>query len=181
MESVLHFVVSGSVLLLNGSFVQSAAAVRYDSREPLFVTVLPLEAQYLPYTVEFVGGNAVTNTSLAVCRDMGEGHKYIELLPRSAYVYSASESRRAPASQSLPSQLLEFLRAGNIAAARSLLTPSLGESVSDEGLVAFFEGVEAIRENVFTAGGGYLLIKSDGTAPRCDITVKHGLIENIVL
>lgn len=182
MESVFHFVMQNSVLLLNGSFVQSATAVRYNDDDPLFVTVLPLEAVYLPYTVEFLGGRAVTNQNLAVCCAMGDHHYYIELLPRSAYVYSHSPERQiAPQPLSVPMQLLHFLRESNFAAARSLLTPSLSDTVSDEALADFFDGVRFIRENTFTPQKGYLLIKNDGTAPRCEITMRNGRIENIVI
>lgn len=184
MESVFHFVSENSVLLLNGSFVQSASAVRYKFREPLFVTVLPLDAMYLPYTIEILGGKAVTNENLAICCDMGDGHYYIELLRRSAYVYSpeaVATAAESAQSAGLPAKLLEFVRDGNYSAARALLTTELSDSVSDGALSDFFEGVIKVRENNFTQQKGYLLIKNDGTAARCDIIMKNGLIENIVL
>lgn len=181
MELVLHFVSQNSVMLLNGSFVQSATSVRYNSDEPLFVTVLPLEAMYLPYTVEILNGKAVTNRSLALCCDMGDNHRYIELKPRYAYVYSPKPAETSPLAVSAPAQLLLFVREGNYSAARSLMTPELGESVSDEALADFFDGVLAVRENTFTPSRGFLLLKNDGTAPRCDIAINNGLIENIVL
>ena len=168
------------MLLLNGSFVQTAAAVRYASDDPLYVTVLPLEAAYLPYTVEILNGKAVTNVSLTVCCDMGGGHRYIELKPRSAYVYSPA-SMRASEPSSTPGQLLGYVRAGNFTAARSLMSDELAESVSDEALGEFFEDVPSVRENIYTPEKGWLLIKKDGTAQRCDIIVHGGLIENIVI
>lgn len=180
MENIFHFAVTDSVLLLNGSFVQSAASVRYDSDSPLFVTVLPLEAINLPYTVEILGGKAVTNGSLALCCDMGDGHYYIELKPRSAYVYSQSEQTPAAHYASVPAQFFAFVREGNFAAARSMMTGELSESLTDTAIRDFFEGVTAIRENNFTPRKGYLMIKDDGTAHVCDITLKGGLIENIV-
>ena len=182
MESVLHFVCVDSVLLLNGSFVQSASSVRYPADEPLFVTVLPLDATYLPYTAEILGGKAVSNQNLALCCDMGNNHYYIELKPRSAYVYAQSRFRTAaPSIATVPAQLLDFVKSGNYAAARSMMTGELNESITDEALADFFEGVLAIRENVYTPARGYLLIKDDGTAPLCDIEIRNGRIENIVV
>ena len=180
MESVLHFTADNSVLLLNGSFVQAAAAVRYEYNEPLFVTVLPLDAAYLPYTVEILGGKAVTNANLAVCCDMGGGHYYIELRPRYAYVYSPSE-RPTPKSDNLPARLSVLVQEHNYDAARTMLTASLNDSVSGDALADFFDGVVAVRENTFTPQKGYLLIKNDGTASRCDMVIKNGLIENIIM
>ena len=180
MESVYHFVSENCVLLLNGSFVQTASSVRYASEDSLYVTVLPLEAVYLPYTVQIIGGKAVTNRSLAVCCDMGENHWYIELKPRYAYVYSQTISK-ATAPSSAPARLLEFIREGNYAGARTLMSEDLNKSVSDEALTDFFDGVTAVRENIYTPQKGWLLIRSDGKADRCDITVRGGLIENIVL
>lgn len=180
MESVYHFVSYSSVLLLNGSFVQSAVSVRYNDSEPLFVTVLPLEAAYLPYTVEFLNGKAVTNSALALCCDMGEGHYYAELKPRCAYVYSPAPPAQAASGDPM-AQFLGFVQSGNFTAARSMMCAELSESVSDEALADFFTGVACIRENVYTPEKGYLLIKQDGTAPRCDIALKNGLIENIII
>lgn len=178
MELVLHFVFSDSVLLLNGSFAQSAAAVRYDSAEPLFVTVLPLNAVYLPYTVELVGGKAVRNGELTLCADMGDGHCYIELLPRSAFVY-APASPPPPAKGGVAQELLTLVQKGNLAAARALLTDELSETVTDEALRDFFTDVRALRENTFTPQKGYLLIKEDGSAARCTLTLRGGRIDNI--
>ncbi len=180
MESVYHFVAENSVLLLNGSFVQSAHSVRYSSDEPLFVTVLPLEAMFLPYTAEILNGKALSNKSLAVCSDMGNGHILVELKPRLAYVFSPQTPVTEPVA-SAPAQLLAFVREGNFSAARSMLAPDLSDSISDEALADFFDGVLSVRENAFTPQKGYLLVKSDGTAPRCEITMRGGLIENIVL
>lgn len=179
-ESVLHFCAENSVLLLNGSFVQSAASVRYDAAEPLYVTVLPLEASHLPYTVEILGGKAVTNVSLAPSYDMGSGHFFIELKPRYAYIYSSAAVRKRTNAANVPSRLLEFVRERNFSAARSLLSDSLSESVTDDAIADFFDGVLYLRENIYTPEKGWLLIKSDGTAPRCDIKLKNGLIENII-
>ena len=179
MEYVLHFYFSDSVLLLNGSFVQSATSVRYESLDPLYVTVLPLSAAYLPYTVQIVDGRAVSNSDLAVCCDMGGGHRYIELKPRYAFVYSPYSPPAVKASASLPSQLLDFIRAGNFSAARTLMTPKLNNAISDEALSSFFDGVIAVRENIYTPRKGYLLVKSDGTAPYCEVSLKDGLIDDI--
>lgn len=180
MECIYHFVSVGSVLLLNGSFVQSAVSVRYNADEPLFVTVLPLDAAYLPYTAELLNGKAVTNQSLAVCCDMGDGHYYVELKPRGAYVYSP-QTRTVPIYSDAVSQFLGFVQNKNYAAARSMMSGELSESVSDDALADFFNDVLYIRENIFTPQKGYLLIKQDGTAPRCEIEIKNGLIENIVI
>ena len=179
MEYVLHFYFSDSVLLLNGSFVQSATAVRYESLEPLFVTVLPLSAAYIPYTVQIVDGKAVSNSDIAVCCDMGGGHRYIELKPRYAYVYSPSAPPTVKASVSLASQLLDFVKEGNFSAARLLMTKKLSDTISDEALSDFFGGVIAVRENIYTPRKGHLLIKSDGTAPYCDVIMRDGLIDEI--
>ena len=177
MEIIYHFVYSNSVLLLNGSFVQTAGSVRYEQSEPLFVTVLPLNAQYIQYTVQLLGGKAVSNAPLTYCCNMGNGHYYVELLPRSAYVYSP-EHKSAPEPTDAPNMLLNLIKSGNIAAARSLLTPELSESISGESLADFFKGVVAVRPNTFTPEKGYLLIKEDSSAPIANITYRNGLIDD---
>lgn len=177
----MHIVSENSVLLLNGSFVQSANAVRYNAEDPLYITVLPLSAVFLPYTTELLGGKARSNESLTLCYDMGNNHHYIELKPRYAYVYSPSEKSVPPLSASSPARLLAFVREGNFSAARSLMTPSLGESITDAALADFFDGVVALRENIFTPQKGWLMLKNDGSASLCSISLSNGLIENIMV
>ena len=179
MEIVYHFVCENSVLLLNGSFVERATAVRYNAEDPLYVTVLPLSAAFLPYTVQLMGGKARSNETLALCCDLGGGHAYVELKPRYAYVYSPSERLSPMAPASTPARLLSLVREGNAEAARTLLSPTLSETLTDAALADFFEGVVAIRENTFTPQKGWLMLKEDGTADFCTITLSNGQIENI--
>ncbi|MDE6398742.1 MAG: hypothetical protein K2L51_05420, partial [Clostridiales bacterium] len=104
---------------------------------------------------------------------------YIELRPRCAYVYSPAGIPPAVSDASVPAQLLAFVQNGNFSAARSMLSPALGETVSDDALADFFEGVTAVRENTFTPQKGWLLLKDNGTASVCRIDFAGGLIENI--
>ncbi|MDE7394570.1 MAG: hypothetical protein K2M95_00405, partial [Clostridiales bacterium] len=131
MEILYHFVYDNSVLLLNGSFVQYANAVRYTAEDPLFVTVLPLSAAFLPYTVELLDGKARSNENLALCCDMKGGHKYVELKPRYAYVYSPNEKFTPAPSSSTPARFLSLVREGKFEAARLLRSPSLSETLTD--------------------------------------------------
>ena len=180
MEKVYHIEVQNSVLLLNGSFVQSAHTVRYAHNEPLFITVLPLDAAFLPYTAEILDGKAVCNGTLARCCSLGDGHVFIELRPRSAFVYTPGTPLPV-LPDSTPAQLLSFVQSGNMTAARSLLTSSLDGSLTDEGLRDFFQGVAGVRENVFTPRKGWLLLRDDGTAQICDIKFEGGRIDDIIM
>ncbi len=178
MEIVYHIVNTDSVLLLNGGFVQSAPVVRYDSDEPLYITVLPLSAVYIPYTVSLLGGTPRANAPLVLSASLGDGHYYAELLPRHAYVYSPVQTQqKAPAN--LPERLLSFVQNQNFDAARALLTPSLSDSLSNDALADFFENVCAIRENKFTEKGGWLLLKQNAAADLCNITFLNQQIDNI--
>lgn len=179
MEIVYHFVCDNSVLLLNGSFVERASAVRYEKDDPLYVTVLPLSAAFLPYTVMLMGGKARSNENLALCCDLGGGHVFVELKPRYAYVYCPDERLIPALPASTPARLLSLVREKNFEAARALLSPALSETLTDAALSDFFEGVVAIRENTFTHEKGWLMLKEDGTAEHCTIILANGQIENI--
>jgi len=74
------------VFLLNGTFSEKADGFLYPKKEPLYITVLPLNAYLLPYTVKLLGAKTLENESL--CASFSRGDKtYIKLIPRYNNIY----------------------------------------------------------------------------------------------
>ena len=73
-----------SVFLLNGVFSECLKPFLYPINEALYITVLPLEAQLLPYTIKTIGAKALCNPSLAQFDFDPRSHKMVSNLADSA-------------------------------------------------------------------------------------------------
>ncbi|MDR2202043.1 MAG: hypothetical protein LBP26_04695 [Clostridiales bacterium] len=182
METVIHIRAAFKcVYLLNGAFVENADAVRYDDREPIYITALPLSAHHLPYTVKALGGAALSNPELASIYTLPERHYYVKLAPRYNYVYSPEHRETAPA-RTLTESFFFNVKGLRPKLAREALTPSLSQSIDDAALKSFFDGYVDIIENTLTGNppNGWFLIDKLNKGSLFVFEMKDGLIDNIV-
>ena len=182
MNIFLHFHTGfDAVFLMNGVFLDKADSVRYDEASALYVTVLPLKAMYLPYTVKLVSGKPVTNTDLAVSYALPDKHFYIKLKPRCNYVYTAEEKSTEPDTDTVPQRFFSAVKDKNAEIARRYLTRPLNESIDDASLLEFFDGFADIVPNNFSPSepSSYYLIDKDGGAHLYNFHMHGSLIENI--
>lgn len=140
-----------TVYLINGAFAENPV-FRFDPDEVLYITVLPLSAHLLPYTVKIVSGTVRSNRELAVCARLGGGY-FVRFMPRYAYMYGAGRQAQADGGGSVPPAFSRWLR-GTAPGGAALMTKELSSSVTDADLSAFFDGYTAAIEN---AGKVYLL------------------------
>lgn len=179
MELIYHIKTEvNAVFLLNGSFVESAEKVIYRDSEPLYITVLPLEALYLPYTVKLTDGKAITNESLTDSFSLGKGHFYVILKARYNYVYSPERQSEPIVESGIVPKFFKNIRDKRFGLARECLTHELSASVDDGALTEFFADYVAAIENVYTPAKGWFLLKKEGDASVCDIKIRSGLIDN---
>ena len=161
-----------AVYLINGAFAENPV-FRFDPDEVLYITVLPLSAHLLPYTVKIVSGTVRSNRELAVCAKLGGGY-FVRFMPRYAYMYGANR-QAADGGGSVPARFFALVKEGRLPEARALMTDALSSSVTDADLSAFFDGFTAVIEN---AGRTYLLDENSvGTEYR--FALSAGLIDNI--
>ena len=77
METIMHIFASfKSVYLLNGSFVEKADSFKYGASEPLYITVFPLSAHCIPFTVKILNGAALCNGHLCSVYTLEENRYY---------------------------------------------------------------------------------------------------------
>jgi len=172
-----------SAFLLNGIFCEKADGFEYSAKAPLYVTVLPLEAHLLPYTVKLVNGKALSNEKL--CASFMRGDKLmVKLFERYNYMYSATKNDERVGA-TIPERLFNAVKQKNYSNARKFLSEGLSSSVDDNGLDAFFDCYTAIVKDEFekdilgNASKYYLITaNSEGVAFKFDI--KDGLVDNIV-
>ena len=112
------------VTLINGAFNERPAALSYPSASPLYITLLPLRAMLLPYTVRLIGGKVASNAELARSFEAGADRYIITFDERHNYVYSP----RTPVTHPPTDPAERFFRAvksGDVGLARGMMTKEL--------------------------------------------------------
>lgn len=164
-----------SVFLVNGKLFEGGE-IEYGQNSVVYITVLPLDAVLLPYTLMLVGGTLKCNHSLASSYKLDENVYHLSIKPRHNYVYSV-ESGGQDEPSSMPEKFFRLLKRKKTAAARELMTKELSASVDDKALVSFFDGFKDIISD--SKGLYYLITDSDAAKPHSFI-IKNSLIDNIV-
>lgn len=188
-----------SVFLINGKLIEGGEII-CASDGVAYITILPLSAVLLPYTVKMVGCKVKSNPELCKCYRLDSDKYYLKLLPRYNYVYSVTpEVSVDPAD--LVDKFFICVRAGKIEDARGCLSPDLSQSIDDHSLIAFFDdfvdlvasdcygnhGVNhggnanaGAGNNSYAGGGQYYLINKDGSGVLYSFIIKNGVIDNII-
>ena len=166
-----------SIFLINGKLSEDGRIV-FGINEVVYITVLPLEAVLLPYTVKMVGHRIKSNGDLAACYSLGDGDYYLKLLPRHNFVYNVGDSKKEKAGLSIIEKFFNFVSKGKLALARECLSDDLSYSIDDEDLKAFFdEYTDLVKgEN----SGEYYLIKKGGKGVLYWFNIVDGVIDNIM-
>ena len=132
-----------TVYLVNGVFVENGKVYAREG-EVTYVTVLPLSAVLLPYTVRLLGDKVSCNENLCYSVKKSEREICVYFQPRYNYVYTPSEKFCPPSSA--VSDFFHAVKQRSCKKARSFLTASLSSSVTDDNLIAFFDGYDDIIE-----------------------------------
>jgi len=177
------------VFLLNGTFSENADGFLYSKKEPLYITVFPLNAHLLPYTIKFLGAKALENELLSNSFSF-EDKTYIKLLPRYNYVYTANKVGNSTELPSTPERLFAAVKASDFDLSKKYLSQNLLSTIDDNGLEAFFEGYTAIVKDDFKSknknaqqsmGEDYFLINDKNEGTKCSFEIFDGLVDNIVV
>lgn len=185
MEIFYHFDCSyPSVYLINGVFFESVSKLKSEQGDSLYITVLPLDAVYLPYTVRLGGGEVFANSALTVVYKLRNNRFYVRFLPRFNYVYSPVRHEPKKRGGGAVRRLFEAVKEGETAKARAILTPALSASIDDNSLLKFFDGYRDLVENdgyVIGEPDTFFLIPDDDgeTASFFRAQFKSGLIDDI--
>lgn len=147
------------VYLLNGAFVECPRVVEYPRMSPIYVTLLPLKALLLPYTVRMIDGKAVSNADLTQAYEVADGHYAVRFKERHNYVYTPAHTQTLQPPKSAVGAFYRAVKSGEFETARRMMTKDLSDSVDDESLAAFFAPYCDIVENRFSdLSGGFFLI-----------------------
>ena len=163
-----------AVFTVNGSFTEARRPLSLRRDEVYYITVYPLCAVFLPYTVKIAGGKVASNLNLASVYELDGKDFALKLLPRYAYVLF-SDKEHTENDLSLPVKFFSALRNGEISSARAMLTAELSSSVDDNALASFFEGFTDIVENE----GKFFLVDGHGKGSLYRFILKANLIDDI--
>ena len=170
------------VYLINGSFFENPKKIVVSGGEIAFITVLPLSAGILPYTVKLSAERIYSNCDLCSLIKLDENKSLLRFFPRYNYVYSPSIKSQTQAVDGVVAHFLHAVNRGDYALARSYLTPSMSSEVSDDALCEFFKpysdaidasGIGNYSENT------YLLTDENGAVTPFHFSIMVGLIDDI--
>ncbi len=162
-----------AVFCINGSFTEARRPLNLRRDEVYYVTVFPLCAALLPYTVKIVDGKARSNEKLATLCALRRDEYTLKLAPQYGFVFAAKEANARPAP--LPVLFFNAVKERNAIKARALLTGGLSSSVGDDALLSFFDGFK----DIIIDDDEYFLISDDDNATRYSFSIKDGLIDDV--
>jgi hypothetical protein len=182
MNIILHFETAyEAVYAVNGVFLENAQKIRYEDNQAIYVTVFPLKAQLLPYTVKLIGGKVVCNKELCDSFALPHNNFFVRLQPRHNYVYSPT-ARVIEQSAGIVPSFYHKIKNGDITQARKLMTQDLNKCIEDDAMQAFFKDFIAIIPNKFfdnLSPHGYFLINTANECSFYIFDIVDGLIDNI--
>lgn len=169
------------VYLINGAFNETPSIIEYPAMSPIYVTLMPLKALLLPYTVKLVAGKVMSNSELAVSYEVATGHFAVRFKERHNYVYSPAHIQSLSPEKGLAPGFYRAVKSGDFSLARKMMTSELSGSVDDESLAGFFAPYSDIIENRFAdlSGGFFLINKNTLRGEAFDIEFSGEKISNI--
>ena len=166
--------------LINGVFREKGGLLGYPAKSPLYVTALPLNAALLPYTAKIVSGAVIGNENLVGCYSAADTKIIVKLKERHNYVYSPVASVTSAKPVGAAYDLFRAVKKGDLGGARALITQSLGGTIDNDGLIAFFAPYTEILPNRFAEiGANYLLARTDKKCEAFNFAFSGNLIDNI--
>lgn len=172
---------SECVWLVNGTFKDYINIIEYPSESPLYLTLFPLKAIYLPYTVKLLSGRVLCNNDLADSYEVGEGYFIVRFKERHNYVYSPVTPHEHKPPQGIVPRFWKSVKSGELDDARRLLTKELSDSVDDDSLIAFFAPYRDLIPNPFSDFKcSYFLINKDtAKGEPYSFEIENNLISDI--
>jgi len=187
-----------AAFLLNGTFSDRADGFKYPANEPLYITVLPLEAHLLPYTVKMLDGKSLYNNNL-IASFCYEGEIFAKLLPRYNYLYENKKSENIRINATTPEKLFWAVKQNDFDLAKKFCTEGLLSTIDESGLESFFNDYTAIMPDEFTTknsnlnnytyqigvnnystGEPFYLIDTNSNGVLFHFELVNGFVDNIV-
>ncbi len=166
------------VYLINGELMERADSLAVTEYDVVYVTVLPLRLNLLPYTVKLCGAENTSSEVYSGIR-LDENNYLLSLSPRYMTVYGMTPAAVTPSSPI--ARLFSLVKIGDLGSAYAMLSEELRSSIDKNDLNGFFAGYERIAECTWESDGSrFYLIDKNGGAKLHSYSVKDEFIDNIV-
>lgn len=162
-----------SVYMINGNFSE-VDKFSIASDAIVYVTVLPLDAMYMPYTVKLLGAKPKSNDDLAISCKISEREYAIKLGKRFASVYNKGHSVLP---EDICKRFFYSVKGGHFGIATSMMTNELGANLNEANLTAFFLDFTEL----ILVKNSYYLVDKTGVGHQCRFYIKDGKIDNITI
>lgn len=156
-----------SVYLMNGRFFEGDVFTT-TSDTVIYLTVLPLDARYMSYTVKLIGHKC--DSELALNCKLGD-NEYAIKLGRRFFVYSPQHSN---VPEDVCSQFFYYVKGKHFGFARDLLSAGLS-GLNEQELTAFLDGYT----DLIRVKNKYYAVDKGGVGHLCIFAYKDGKIDNI--
>lgn len=167
-----------TVFLINGKLFESGEII-YGEKEVVYITVLPLSALMLPYTVKMVGGSVKSNLELVKCYSLESDKFFIRFSPRYSFVYSVPVPKTPGDVWDIAEKFFNAVVEKKTDEARRCLTGELNAGIDDKSLLSFFDGFKDLIAHD-AARGLYYLIDQKNHGVLYNFVLKNGTIDNIM-
>lgn len=159
-----------SVYLIGDRFFEGDGFVCSPS-EVVYLTVLPLDARYLPYTVKLIGNKTASNEGVAFMCKIGENEYALKLGLRYSFVFSAEHKNL---SDDMCCRFFYYVKGKHYDSAFELLSSGLA-GFNERDLEAFFKEYTEILK----VKDKYFLMDDLHVGHECVFALNGGKIDNI--
>ena len=160
------------VYTVNGVFFEGGV-INLEENCVYYITVFPLNAVYLPYTVKTVGNRVYSNKDLCLFVNSAR-ESFLLFCKRYSYVYAPTPFCEE---NGIVGEFFSYVKQNKADKARALLCRELDKSVSDEALFGFFEKYEYIVKS--EDKDKWILATKQGEGDTFTFIIKNGFIEEI--
>ena len=158
------------VYLIDGRFFEGDL-ITTSPENVVYLTVLPLDARFMPYTIKLMGHKAVNSDALALSCKLGE-RSYALRLSKRYFIYS-QEHKNEP--DDLFCKFFYYVKGKHFGFAFDMLSKGLSSGLNDAELEAFLNDyIELIKVR-----DEYFAVDKKGVGHKCIFAIKDGKIDNI--
>lgn len=159
-----------SVFLINDRLMDEVSFYTNENTVT-YVTILPLNAVFLPYTVKLVGSAIVSNQSLALSCKISE-NEYALRLGNRQHVYSPLH---VSLSDDVCIRFFYLVKGKHLSFASELMSDSLKAGLGDSELTTFFDAFS----DMINYKGRYYAVDKQGVGHYCAFCIADGKIDDV--
>lgn len=159
-----------SVYLIDGRFYEGDRFIA-STDTVVYLTVLPLDVRFVPYTIKLMGHKVIDNDSIAFSCKIGDREYALKLGKR----YSVFSPQHKNEPDDLFCKFFYYVKGKHFSFAIEMLSRELASGLNESELSAFL----ADYTELIKVKDSYFAVDKQGVGHRSVFTVKDGKIDNL--